>query len=154
VPTIVALVAAALIWFMLRRMRFGRHVFAVGGNEDAARLVGINVARVRIIIMMVSGTLAATAGVLMVARLASGQPTIGQTWVLPSFAAPILGGTSMSGGVGSVAGTLLGSVVMGELRQGVVMAGLSVYWQDVVIGLTLILAIVLDRFRAYRRRAR
>ena len=151
ITVIVFLVAAAILWYVLRRTRFGRHVFAVGGNPEAAKLVGINVQRVHIIIMMVSGTLAAIAGVLMVCRLGSGQPTVGQTWVLPSFAAPILGGTSMSGGVGSVVGTVIGARIMGELQQGVVMVGLSVYWQEVVVGGVLLLAIILDRVRTRRR---
>lgn len=151
VPMLITLICAALISFLLTRTYIGRHIFAMGGNEEAATLVGINVKRLKTLLYSISGSLSAMAGVMMVARLASGQPTIGSTWVMPSFTAPVLGGTAMSGGVGSTLGTLLGAIIMSVIQNGIVMTGLSVYWESVVIGVTLILAIVLDSLRSRAR---
>jgi ribose transport system permease protein len=151
VPTIVTLLAAAVLSFVLNRTFVGRHIFAVGGNKDAANLVGIRVARVTVLVYMISGTLSALAGVLMLARLASGQPTIGATWLMPSFAAPILGGAALSGGAGSVLGTLVGASIMTVIQNAIVMTGISVYWENVVVGLVLVAAIILDRVRTRKR---
>lgn len=151
VPTVLTLVIVAALWYVLGRTYFGRHIYAVGGNAEAASLVGISVSRVRMILFMISGSLSALAGVLMMARLASGQPTIGQTWLLPSFTAPLIGGTAMSGGVGSPIGTVIGSAIMGVLQNGLVMVNVSIYWEQVVIGIALALAILIDRFRARSR---
>jgi ribose transport system permease protein len=151
VPTIILLAVAAVIHFVLTRTYIGRHIFAMGGNEEAAILVGIRTERLKTGLYMASGVLSAMAGVMMLARLASGQPTIGATWVMPSFTAPVLGGTAMSGGVGSTIGCLVGSAIMGVIQNGVVMSGLSVYWENVVVGLTLLLAILLDSVRTRAR---
>ncbi|MBK8024977.1 MAG: ABC transporter permease [Chloroflexi bacterium] len=153
VPTVITLLITLLLAFFLSRTYIGRHIYAVGGNAEAAALVGIRVARVRTLLFMISGSLAALAGVLMVARLASGQPTIGQTWMLPSFTAPLIGGTAMSGGVGSPFGTVLGAIIMGVLQNGLVMMNVSIYWEQVVIGGALATAILIDRFRARNRQA-
>jgi ribose transport system permease protein len=153
VPTLITLVITVLLAFLLGRTYIGRHIYAVGGNDEAAALVGIRVARIRTLLFMISGSLAALAGVLMVARLASGQPTIGQTWMLPSFTAPLIGGTAMSGGVGSPFGTIIGAAIMGVLQNGLVMMNVSIYWEQVVIGGALALAILIDRFRARSRQA-
>ncbi len=154
IPTVITILIAIALAFMLNRTFIGRHIFAIGGNEEAAILVGIPVKRVRTLVFVISGTLAATAGVIMVARLASGQPTIGASWLLPSFAAAILGGTAMSGGTGSVLGTLVGAVLMAVIQNGIVMIGLSVYWENVVVGAVLIVAIIFDSFRTGNLRLR
>jgi ribose transport system permease protein len=151
IPTLIVVLMAVVLSFVLNRTYIGRHIYALGGNEEAAVLVGIRVQRIKLLLFGISGVLSSLSGVLMVARLASGQPTIGQTWMLPSFAAPILGGTAMSGGVGSVAGTLVGAIIMGVIQNGVVMSGMSVYWENVVIGLVLILAIFVDSLRERAR---
>lgn len=151
VPTLIVLIIAILLGFILNFTYFGRHVYAVGGNQEAATLVGINTRRVKTILFVMSGMLSATAGVLMVARLSSGQPTIGQTWMLPSFTAPIIGGTAMSGGVGSVFGTVIGALIMGVLQNGLVMMNVSIYWEQVVLGAALALAILIDRIRSRSR---
>jgi ribose transport system permease protein len=88
---------------------------------------------------------------MMLARLASGQPTVGVVWLLPSFAAPILGGAALTGGAGSALGTLVGATIMAVIQNGIVMTGLSVYWENVVVGLVLIAAIIMDRFRTRNR---
>jgi ribose transport system permease protein len=151
VPTIITLIVAMILAFMLNRTYIGRHIFAIGGNKDAASLVGIRVDRLIILVYVLSGCLAALAGVLMMARLASGQPTVGDTWLLPSFAAPILGGAALSGGAGSVLGTLVGALLMTVIQNAIVMTGMSVYWENVVVGLVLIAAIVMDRVRTAKR---
>lgn len=151
VPTLFLLGCAALLSFLLTRTYIGRHIFAMGGNQEAAILVGIRVKRLKTFLYVMSGSLSALAGVLMAARLASGQPTIGQTWLLPSFTAPVLGGAARSGGVGSTLGTLLGSAVMGVIQNGVVLSGMSVYWENVVVGATLVLAVFLDSLRTRAR---
>lgn len=151
VPTLFLLGCAALLSFLLTRTYIGRHIFAMGGNQEAAILVGIRVERLKTFLYVISGSLSALAGVLMAARLASGQPTIGQTWLLPSFTAPVLGGAARSGGVGSTLGTLLGSAIMGVIQNGVVLSGMSVYWENVVVGATLVLAVFLDSLRTRAR---
>lgn len=151
IPLLITLLAGVLLSFMLNRTYIGRHIFAMGGNEEAAILVGIRVKRLKTLLFIISSTLSGMSGVIMVARLASGQPTIGQTWLLPSFTAPILGGTAMSGGVGSTFGTLLGAAIMGVIQNGIVMSGISVYWENVVVGVALVLAIFLDSLRTRAR---
>ena len=153
VPLIITLIVSVLLAFLLNRTYIGRHIFAIGGNRDAAALVGIRVNRLTTLVYVISGSLAALAGVMMLARLASGQPTIGATWLLPSFAAPILGGAALSGGAGSVLGTLVGALLMTVIQNGIVMTGMSVYWENVVVGLVLVGAIVLDRVRSSRVRS-
>jgi ribose transport system permease protein len=147
VPTIIAIVVAALLAFMLNRTFIGRHIFAIGGNKEAANLVGIRVNAITTLVYVISGSLSALAGVMMLARLASGQPTVGEGWLLPSFAAPILGGAALTGGAGSALGTLVGATIMAVIQNGIVMTGLSVYWENVVVGLVLILAIIMDSLR-------
>jgi len=147
IPTLITIIVAIILAFFLNRTYVGRHIFAMGGNKDAATLVGIPVQRLTILVYMISGSLAAMAGVIMVARLASGQPTIGVTWQMPSFAAPILGGAALSGGAGSVLGTLVGATIMAVIQNGIVMTGMSVYWENVVVGVVLVTAIVIDRIR-------
>jgi len=131
--------------FLLKRICIGRHILAVGGNEEAAVVVGIRVGAIKILVYTISGILAAMAGLMMLARLGSAQPTVGVIWLLPSFPAPILGGTAMSGGVGSTLGTLVGALLMVVIENAIVMTCVSVYWQEVVLGAVLIVAVTLDR---------
>lgn len=147
VPTLIAILVAAALAFVLNRTYIGRHIFAIGGNKEAATLVGIRVNWLITLVYVISGSLAALAGVMMLARLASGQPTIGQVWLLPSFAAPILGGAALSGGAGSALGTLVGATIMAVIQNGIVLTGMSVYWENVVVGAVLVAAIILDRLR-------
>ncbi len=147
VPTLIAVIIAILLAFLLNRTYIGRHIFAIGGNKEAAILVGIPVERLTTLVYVISGSLAALAGVIMLARLASGQPTVGQGWLLPSFAAPILGGAALNGGAGSVLGTIVGALLMAVIQNSIVMTGMSVYWENVVVGAVLVGAIVLDRLR-------
>lgn len=151
VPTLIAIFIAAVLSFILSRTYIGRHIFAMGGNKEAATLVGIPVNRLTSLVYIISGGLAAMAGVMMLARLASGQPTVGEVWLLPSFAAPILGGAALSGGAGSALGTLVGATIMAVIQNGIVLTGMSVYWENVVVGAVLVAAIFIDSLRGRAR---
>lgn len=150
VPVIIMVVLAVAFTYILRNTPFGRHIYAIGGNEAAGRLVGIKVNRVKSLIYVISGTLSALAGIILVCRLTSGQPTIGQNWVMPSVTAAIIGGTSLSGGEGTVLGTMIGAALMGVLSNAIVLLNVSAYWERVIVGLVVLLAVTLDRFRASR----
>ena len=137
-------VLIALIgYFLLNRISFGRHVLSTGGNEAAARFSGINTDWVKIKVMMLSGTLAAFAGILYAARLQAGRHTFGEGDELSVIAAVILGGTSIAGGNGSILGAIIGSVLMGMINNGLILAGLPVADQTIIRGAIIILATAL-----------
>jgi len=131
---------AIIGYFLLNRFAFGRHVLATGGNEAAARFSGINTDWIKIKVMILSGTLAAFAGVLYAARLQAGRHTFGEGDELSVIAAVILGGTSIAGGNGSIMGAIIGSVLMGIINNGLILAGLSVADQTIIRGAIIILA--------------
>lgn len=137
---VVAMVVAA-------RTPFGRQVYAIGGNERAARLAGVDVGRVKIRVYAISGLCAALVGVLIAAQLGAAHPATGETFELNAIAAVVLGGTSLMGGRGSVVGTLIGAFVIGVLADGLVLLGVSEFWQMVVKGLVIVLAVIMDQFQ-------
>ena len=155
VPTsIVALIVfAAIAAYAAARTPFGRHVYAVGGNERAAALSGVKVDWIKISTYMISGFCAAFAGLIVASELVAAHPASGETFELNAIAAAVLGGTSLSGGRGTIAGTLVGAFVIGVLGDGLVMLGVSSFWQMVIKGLVIIAAVVLDQMqrRMYRR---
>lgn len=144
VPVWIMLGVYAAAHFVLQRTRFGRYVYAIGGNEEAALLSGVPVARCKVGIYALGGGLAATAAVLLTARLNSAQPIAGLSYELDAIAATVIGGTSLMGGQGSVAGTLVGALIMGVLRNGLNLLGVSSFVQQVVIGAVIIAAVLLD----------
>ena len=146
-PTIIMLTACAILVIMLRYTAFGRHIYAVGGNEQAARIVGIKVDKVKMWVYALSGLLAGSAGILMVLRLASSQVNIGENWVMPSITAAILGGTSMSGGSGSIVGTIVGGLLMGVISFSITLLGISSYWELIVTGGVVLVAVAVDAIR-------
>ena len=146
------LAIAGVGWFVMARTTLGRAVYAVGGNEEAARLSGINVPLVKLGVFAASGALAATAGVLFASRLNSGTPTVAQGMELDVIAAVIIGGTSLFGGAGSVVGTLLGALFMATLRTGMVLIGVSPYSQGVISGMVIVLAVLLGAVQLGVRR--
>ncbi len=148
VPAILALVVVLLAGYVLTYTSFGRAIYAVGGNRDAARLAGINVDAVYIAVYATSGMLVGLAGVLDAARLASASPTAGGSLALTAAAAVLLGGTSLMGGSGGVGGTVIGILLIIFLQNGMGLMGVSAWWQGVVTGAVLILAILLDRFQS------
>jgi ribose transport system permease protein len=147
---VAAIVVVALSGFVLRRTVFGRDVYAVGGNPDAARLSGVNEALVLVGVYTISSVLAALGGVMSASRLFSANGQLGIGYELDAIAAVILGGTSFSGGVGTVLGTLYGALIIAVLNNGLTLLGLSYFWQLVVKGAVIIIAVALDRFRASR----
>ncbi len=144
-PVWIMLVAFAIFGFVLARTRYGRYVYAVGDNADAARLAGIKVHRVKILAFVISGLLSSTAGFILAARLGTAQPTAGTGLELAAIAAVIIGGTSLAGGRGALAGTLIGALLLGVIDNGLNLLDVSPFLQGVVKGLVILVAIFLDR---------
>jgi ribose transport system permease protein len=130
---------------LLKKTRFGRYVYAVGGNEEAAKLSGLNVKRIKVMVYTAAGALAAVGGLIVTSRLNSATPIAGDGFELDSIAAVVIGGTSLSGGRGSVLGTVLGALIIGVLNSGLVIMGVDPFWQTVIKGLVILLAVVIDR---------
>lgn len=146
-PVILLVILGIIFSLLLNKTIIGRRIFAVGGNEEAARVSGINTHKIKIIVYTLSGLLAAIAGMATVARLGVGQSTAGIGYELDTIAAVIIGGASVSGGVGTVLGAILGAAIMGVLKNGLVLLNVSAYWQQTVIGTVIILAVTLDLMR-------
>jgi len=146
-PVVIMVVVMAIAHVILTRTQIGRYVYAVGGNEEAARLSGINVARVKMFTYSLSGVTAALGGIILISRLASGQPGAGESYELYAIAATVLGGTSMSGGKGTMVGTAIGALIMGVLNNGLNLAGVESYSQNVVLGAVILGAVLIDRLR-------
>jgi ribose transport system permease protein len=145
VPVVLMLAMFAVFWFVLTRTVFGRHVYATGGNAEAAKLSGVNTDRVQILVYTVSGAMAALAGVILTSRLDSAQPTAGVGYELDAITAVVLGGTSLAGGRGWIFGTLVGALLIGVLNNGLNLMGVSAFYQQVVKGSVILLAVLLDR---------
>jgi ribose/xylose/arabinose/galactoside ABC-type transport system permease subunit len=148
IPTILFVVFALLCWIFLARTRLGRHVYAVGGNEKAARAAGINVGAVKAFVYTLCGAFSGLAGVVLAARITTGQPNAGIGYELDAIAAVVIGGTSLSGGVGGIGGTLLGALLMGVINNGLDLMGVTSYYQQILKGLIIIGAVLLDRQQA------
>lgn len=144
-PVIWMLIAFGALYVMLKFTSFGRHVFALGGNEEATRLSGINTSRVKILVYSMSGFMASLSGIILTSRLNSAQPTAGTSYELDAIAAVVLGGTSLSGGKGWIVGTLIGAMIIGILDNGLNLMNVSSFYQLVVKGGVILLAVLLDR---------
>ena len=151
VPTLIFVAFVLILTYVLKCTPFGRELFAIGGNAAASRLVGIKVESRTRIVYLLSSAFAAFAGIMVAFRYNSGQPTIGETWVMNSITAAVIGGTSMAGGVGTVVGTLVGTLLMQELSNSIVMLNISQYWEKVMVGGVVLLAVVIDSLRTMRR---
>jgi ribose/xylose/arabinose/galactoside ABC-type transport system permease subunit len=152
VPVLVMLAIYGIAHFVLTRTTLGRYTYAIGGNEEAAELSGIQVRAYKSAVYGIAGALSAVTALLLVARLDSAQPIAGIMYELDAIAAVVIGGTSLLGGAGSVIGTLIGALIMGVLRNGLNLLGVSSYLQQVAIGGVIIVAVLMDM--ALRRRAR
>jgi len=144
---IIAFLAVLASWFVLRRTVLGRHIYAVGGNIRAARLTGIKVSRVLLFVYRVSGLLSGLGGIMSASRLYSATGMLGQGYELDAIAAVILGGTSFTGGIGTIWGTLLGALIIALLNNGLTLMNVSFFWQLVVKGLVIIIAVTIDKVR-------
>ncbi|WP_419730951.1 sugar ABC transporter permease [Lichenicola sp.] len=150
-PVLIVLVLLGLFTVMARRTVFGRRIYAVGGNLEATRLSGVNVQMVKLLVFALMGSMAALAGIATTARLAAGSPSAGSLQELDAIASCIIGGTSMRGGVGTVFGALIGALIMATLDNGMSMLGVDTYWQMIVKGVILLLAVWLDVATSARR---
>ncbi|WP_203363411.1 ribose ABC transporter permease RbsC [Bacillus sp. REN10] len=148
VPAVTMMLAFIILWVILHKTPFGRKTYAIGGNEKAAWISGIQVARVKVLIYSLAGLLAALAGAILTSRLDSAQPTAGTSYELDAIAAVVLGGTSLSGGRGFIVGTLIGALIIGTLNNGLNLLGVSSFFQMVVKGIVILIAVLIDRKKA------
>ena len=144
--TFLMLVVAAVVWYILNRTAYGRHVYATGDDPEAARLAGINTDRILLSVYVFAGLIAAIAGWAMIGRVGAISPTAGENMNLNSITAVVIGGTSLFGGRGSIIGTLVGALIVGVFRSAVSLAGLDVLWQEFAIGVLIIVAVALDQW--------
>lgn len=144
-PVWISATLVAVFWVVMRRTPFGRHLYAIGGNERAALLSGLNVPRTKLAVYTLGGGLAGVAGLMLAARLDAADPKAGVGYELDSIAAVVIGGTSLAGGRGSVLGTVLGCLIIGVLNNGLVLLGVSPDWQLVIKGAVIIAAVAVDR---------
>jgi len=145
VPAVTMLIAFVVLYFMLHKTIFGKHTYAIGGNEKAAFISGIKVNKVKVMIYSISGLMAAIAGGILTSRLNSAQPTAGASYELDAIAAVVLGGTSLSGGKGRIFGTLIGVLIIGVLNNGLNLLGVSSFYQQVIKGIVILIAVLIDR---------
>ncbi len=143
-PVWVSGVVVVITVFMMSRTRFGRYVYAIGGNENAARLSGVPVRKTKVWVYTLAGMLAAVGGLVVTARLDSAQPNAGISYELDAIAAVVIGGTSLSGGRGTVLGTVLGALTIGVLNNGLILLDVSPFWQQVVKGAVILMAVIID----------
>ena len=148
VPVVLFLLIAVVTDFVLSRTRFGRHVYAVGGSEESAQKVGIQVRRIKFAVYSISGLLAALAGIVLTARVDGADPLAGTGYELQAIAAAVIGGTSLFGGRGSIRGTVLGVLLLGFVTNGLNLLNVSSYYQQGVQGLVLVLAVLLSRWKS------
>lgn len=144
-PVVLMIVSFILLYILLHKMTFGRKTFAIGGNEKASFIAGIKNDRIKIGIYALSGLMASLAGIIITSRLDSAQPTAGTSYEMDAIASVVLGGTSLSGGRGRLVGTLIGALIIGTLNNGMNLLGISSFYQQVVKGIVIIIAVLLDR---------
>lgn len=147
VGLVILAIMAVIFAIILKKTVFGWHVFSIGGNEKAAKLSGVKVDKVKILVYMISGICAAVVGIIACSQLAAAHPATGESWEMNAIAAAVLGGTSMAGGIGTIGGTIVGAFVIGVINDGMVMCGVSEFWQMVIKGLVIIVAVVIDQFQ-------
>ncbi|MBC1433800.1 ribose ABC transporter permease [Listeria rocourtiae] len=145
VPIIIMVICFLLLYILLHKTAFGKKTYAVGGNIHAAKIAGVKTNKVQIIIYTISGFMASIAGIILTSRLNSAQPTAGVSYEMDAIAAVVLGGTSLSGGKGRLFGTLIGALIIGTINNGLNLLGVSSFYQQIVKGLVIIIAVLLDR---------
>ena len=144
-PIIIMLVAYGVLFVLLHKTSFGRKTYALGGNETAARIAGVRTKMVTMLIYTISGLMAAIAGIILTSRLSSAQPDAGTSYEMDAIAAVVLGGTSLAGGKGRIFGTLIGALIIGTLNNGMNLLGISSFYQQIVKGIVILIAVLLDR---------
>ncbi len=144
-PVWITAIVVIIAIILTKKTVFGRHIYAVGGNENAARLSGININKIKVWVYAIAGILAAVGGIILTSRLDSAQPNAGMSYELDSIAAVVIGGTSLSGGRGSVMGTVQGALIIGVLNSGLVLLNVSPFWQQIIKGIVILIAVIMDR---------
>jgi inositol transport system permease protein len=144
VPVLILALVAIIAHILLTNTRFGRYVYALGGNEQAARISGVKIDRVKIGVYTIAGLLAGLAGLVLSSRIGSGQPGLGVSYELDAIAAAVIGGTSLSGGIGTIWGTIIGALIIGVLNNGLDLLNVSAYWQTIVKGSIIVIAVIID----------
>jgi len=144
-PVLVVIAVGSLAWTMLRKTPLGEYLYAVGGNEEAARLAGVPIAGTKIAAYAISGTLASLAALIVMARLGAAEPILGNLWELEAIAAAAIGGASLLGGKGGIIGTLLGAIILGGMRNGLTLLNVQAFYQLLATGLVILLAMLVDR---------
>jgi len=145
IPVLVMALVILIVWYLLTQTRFGRYVYAIGGNQKAAHLSGLHTDRIKIVVYGLSGLLSALAGIILTSRLSSAQPTAGTGYELDAIAAVVIGGTSLAGGKGTIIGTLIGALIIGVLNNALNLLNVSAYYQMIAKGLVILVAVLLDR---------
>jgi ribose transport system permease protein len=144
VPFVIACIILVIVLFVTQKTSFGRYIYAIGNNKEAARILGINVNLVRTVVYGMMGLLCAIAGLLMIARLGNSQPAIGDVWVMNSIAASVIGGVALTGGIGNPLGAILGAAILSVIANMIVLFNVNTYWQTAVSGIVVLLAISFD----------
>jgi ribose transport system permease protein len=152
IPVLIMAVIVIIGYVLLSKTKLGRHIYYIGSNEKAARLSGLNVDATLIFVYTIAGFFSGLASVVLISRLTSAQSNMGSGFELDAIAAVVIGGTSLSGGEGSVLGSLIGAALMGIIKNALILLGVNVYWQSVVIGLVIVLAVSIDAFRKSKRK--
>lgn len=145
IPVILILIVVLAAWYVLTQTRYGRYVYAVGGNEDSARLSGINTDKIKTLVYVIVGVTSALSGIVVTSRIGSASPNAGSGFELDAIAAVVLGGTSLAGGEGSVIGTIIGAMIIGVLNNGLNLMNVSPFYQLIVKGFVILLAVILDK---------
>jgi ribose transport system permease protein len=145
-PVWISAVVVLIAVVVTNRTKLGRYIYAIGGNEKAAELSGLKIRKIKLIVYSIAGALAALGGILVTSRLDSAQPNAGMGFELDSIAAVVIGGTSLSGGKGTIMGTVQGALIIGILNNGLVLLNVSPFWQQVIKGLVILLAVVIEKF--------
>lgn len=145
IPVLITIVIAIIAIYVLTQTRFGRYLYALGGNEESAKLSGINTDKIKVMTYAISGFMAAVAGVIITSRIGSASPNAGTGFELDAIAAVVIGGTSLAGGEGKVTGTIIGALIIGVLNNGLNLMNVSPFYQSIVKGLVILLAVLLDK---------
>ncbi|AYE33597.1 ABC transporter permease [Clostridium septicum] len=145
IAVLITIIVAVIAMYMLSQTRFGRYLYAVGGNEDSARLSGINTNKIKTLVYVLSGIAAAISGVIITSRIGSASPNAGSGFELDAIAAVVIGGTSLAGGEGKISGTIIGALIIGVLNNGLNLMNVSPFYQSIVKGLVILIAVLLDK---------
>lgn len=151
IPIWIYLAVGLMSWVLLSKSRFGRYVYAIGGNMQAARMCGINVEFTLVKVYAYAGLLSAISGILLVARTAAGNPTYGLSYELDAIASTVIGGTSLAGGIGSIPLCVVGALIIGVINNGMDLLGVNAYWQQIIKGLIIVLAVLLDSRKQHKK---